>query len=210
MAVKTDHALERLVFFSDAVFAIAITLLVIEIHAPHLPPGASDLTHLQALADLVPSFVGYFISFAVIGLFWMGHHRAFTLAAHYHPRILGWNIALLAIIAFMPFATAYSSANWFERVPTITYCATMLLAALLNFQTNRTATSPPMVGATVDPQDVRYVRQRGLSVILGSASAVVAAAFVSPKLGQMALASIPLWRLLLTSWDRRRRAPRPA
>ena len=194
---KTDHALERLVFFSDAVFAIAITLLIIEIRVPHLPHGASDLAHLQALADLTASFVGYFISFTVIGLFWMGHHRAFTLAAHYHPRILGWNIALLSVIAFMPFATAYSSANWFERVPTITYCATMLLAALLNFQTNRTATSPPMVGAAVNPQDIRYVRPRGLAVVLGSATAVAAAAFLSPKLGQMALATIPLWRLLL-------------
>jgi uncharacterized membrane protein len=197
MAAKTDHALERLVFFSDAVFAIAITLLIIEIRVPHLPRGASDLAHLQALADLTASFVGYFISFTVIGLFWMGHHRAFTLAAHYHPRILGWNIALLAVIAFMPFATAYSSANWFERVPTITYCATMLLAAALNFQTNRTATSPPMVGAAVDPKDIRYVRQRGLAVVLGSATAVFAAAFLSPKFGQMALASIPLWRLVL-------------
>jgi uncharacterized membrane protein len=197
MAIKTDHALERLVFFSDAVFAIAITLLVIEIHAPHLPRGASDLTHIQALADLIPSFIGYFLSFAVIGQFWMGHHRAFALAAHYHPRILGWNIALLSVIAFMPFATAYSSANWFERVPTIAYCATMLLAALLNFQTNRIATSPPMVGAAVDPEDIRYVRQRGLSVILGSATAVAAAAFLSPKFGQGALATIPLWRFVL-------------
>jgi len=197
MAAKTDHALERLVFFSDAVFAIAITLLIIEIPVPHLPHGASDLAHVQALADLTASFLGYFISFTVIGLFWMGHHRAFTLAAHYHPRILGWNIALLAVIAFMPFATAYSSANWFERVPTITYCATMLIAAALNFQTNRTATSPPMVGTAVDPRDIRYVRQRGLAVVLGSATAVAAAAFVSPRLGQMALASIPLWRLLL-------------
>jgi len=205
MAAKTDHALERLVFFSDAVFAIAITLLIIEIRVPHLPHGASDLAHLQALADLTASFVGYFISFAVIGLFWMGHHRAFTLAAHYHPRILGWNIALLAVIAFMPFATAYSSANWFERVPTITYCATMLLAAALNFQTNRIATSPPMVGAAVDPQDIRYVRQRGLAVVLGSATAVFAAAFLSPKLGQMALASIPLWRLVLVRLSRPRR-----
>jgi hypothetical protein len=81
----------------------------------------------------------------------------------------------------------------------------MLLAALLNFQTNRTATSPPIVGAGVDPEDIRYVRQRGLAVILGSASAVVAATFVSPKLGQGALATIPLWRLMLTAWGRRRR-----
>jgi uncharacterized membrane protein len=196
MAVKTDHALERLVFFSDAVFAIAITLLVIEIHPPHLPKGSSDLAHLQALADLIPSFVGYFVSFMVVGLFWMGHHRAFTLAARYSPRILGWNMALLGVIAFMPFVTAYVSANITQRVPTIGYCVAMLIAALLNFQTNRTATSPPMVDPAADPRDIRYVRQRGLAVILGSATAVVVAIFF-PRYGQIGLVSIPLWRFVL-------------
>ncbi|HEV2818415.1 MAG TPA: TMEM175 family protein [Allosphingosinicella sp.] len=196
MAAKTDHALERLVFFSDAVFAIAITLLVIEIHAPHLPKGSSDAAHLQALADLIPSFVGYFVSFMVVGLFWMGHHRAFSLAARYSPRILGWNMALLGVIAFMPFVTAYVSANITQRVPTIAYCVAMLLAALLNFQTNRTATSPPMVDPAADPRDIRYIRQRGLAVILGSATAVVVAILI-PRYGQIGLVSIPLWRLVL-------------
>jgi len=196
MAAKTDHALERLVFFSDAVFAIAITLLIIEIHPPHLPKGSSDGAHLQALADLIPNFVGYFVSFMVVGLFWMGHHRAFTLAARYSPRILGWNMALLGVIAFMPFVTAYVSANITQRVPTIAYCVAMLIAALLNFQTNRTATSPPMVDPAADARDIRYIRQRGLAVILGSATAV-AIAFVVPRYGQIGLVSIPLWRLVL-------------
>ncbi len=196
MAGKTDHALERLVFFSDAVFAIAITLLIIEIHPPHLPKGASDGAHLQALADLIPNFVGYFVSFMVVGLFWMGHHRAFTLAARYSPRILGWNMALLGVVAFMPFVTAYVSANIQQRVPTIAYCVAMLIAALLNFKTNHTATSPPMVDPAASPADIRYIRQRGLAVILGSATAV-AIAFVVPRYGQVGLVSIPLWRLAL-------------
>jgi uncharacterized membrane protein len=195
-AGKTDHALERLVFFSDAVFAIAITLLVIEIHPPHLAWDASDIGHLGALARLIPIFVGYVISFWVIGMFWMGHHRAFALAARYSPRVLGWNMALLNVIAFMPFATAYLSAHFFQRVPTIFYCAVMLLAALFNMKVNRMVTCPPMVDERADPQAVRYVRQRGLSVMLGALTAV-GVSVVAPKIGQMGLISIPLWRLAL-------------
>jgi uncharacterized membrane protein len=204
-AAKTDHALERLVFFSDAVFAIAITLLVIELHPPHLARGIGDLVHVQALADLIPNFVGFLISFTVIGLFWMGHHRAFSLAAHYSPRILGWNMALLGMIAFMPFATAYLSSNFLQRVPTLFYCAVMLLAALFNLKVNRTATSPPMVDEAASAEDIAYVRIRGLSVALGSATAILLSAIV-PAYGQMGLISIPLWRVPLKAVARRRKA----
>lgn len=202
-AGKTDHALERLVFFSDAVFAIAITLLIIEIHPPHLERGtATDLDHVQALANLIPNFVAYLISFAVIGMFWMGHHRAFSLAAHYSPRILGWNMALLGVVAFMPFAAAYLSANIMQRVPTIFYCGTMLALALLNLKVNRTATSAPMLDEAANPEDVVYVRRRGVAVMLGAASAVIVS-IVKPEFGQMGLLTIPLWRVLLTRAARR-------
>ena len=196
--VKTDHALERMIFFSDAVFAIAITLLVIELHAPELPRGTSDVAQIQALANLIPNIVGFAISFAVIGMFWMGHHRAFSLATHYSPRVLGWNLGLLGLIAFMPFVTSYLSSNIFQRVPAIFYCVTMLAAALLNLKVNRTATSPPMLGENASPQAVLYVRRRGVSVVLGAATAV-AMAFVMPAFCQLGLVSIPLW-LRLLSW----------
>ena len=202
-AAKTDHALERMVFFSDAVFAIAITLLVIELHAPELPRSSSDIAQIQALANLMPNIVGFGISFAVIGMFWMGHHRAFSLAARYNPRVLGWNLMLLALIAFMPFVTAYLSSNIFQRVPAIFYCVVMLAAALLNLKVNRTATGPPMVDENASPEAIAYVRQRGASVVLGSATAV-ALAFVMPAFCQAGLMSIPVWRRLLT-WRAGRR-----
>ena len=202
-ARQTDHTLERLVFFSDAVFAIAITLLVIEIHPPHFPRGTSDSQHLQALAELIPEFVGYFVSFWVIGAFWMGHHRAFGLAAHYHPRILGWNMAMLNVIAFMPFVSGYLSQNEAQSVPTVTYCLVMTIAALLNYKVNKTATSAPMVDETADPLAVLYVRQRSLSVLLGAVTAVIFSCFV-PQFGQLGLITIPLWRRVLA------RGARPA
>jgi uncharacterized membrane protein len=198
---KTDHTLERLVFFSDAVFAIAITLLVIEIHPPHLPHGAGNAQHLQALAGLIPQFVGYFISFWVIGAFWMGHHRAFGLAAHYSPRILVWNMALLNVIAFMPFVSAYLSSNQAQAVPTVAYCLMMTIAALLNYKVNKTATSAPMVDEEADPEAVRLVRQRSISVVLGALSAVAFSCFV-PQFGQLGLTTIPLWRRALARWPK--------
>ncbi len=204
VATTTDHALERLVFFSDAVFAIAITLLVIELHPPHLPYSATAADHLRALADLAPSLIGFAVSFAVIGAFWAGHHRAFALAGHYGPRILPWNLALLSTIAFMPFATAYMSANGGARVPAILYSGTLLAAALLNIRVQRIATRPPMLDEAAAPDAVAQVRVRGLSVALGAGSAVLLSIAV-PPIGQIGLATIPLWRRLLTP-----RPPAPA
>jgi uncharacterized membrane protein len=201
---KTDHALERLVFFSDAVFAIAITLLVIEIHAPHLPEGSPDRAYWLALAQLWPSLLGYFVSFAVIGLFWMGHHRAFALAGRYHPKILPWNMGLLLTVAFMPFVTAWLAQNLYARPPALIYCGAMLAAALFNVKVVRTATGPDMVGPNVSAEDIAYVRRRSLSVVLGSASAV-ALGFVLPQMAQAGLITIPIWRRVLT---RGAKAPR--
>src|SRR5262245_65206842 len=103
--------LESLFFFSGAVFAIAITLLIIELHPPHLPGDASDRTQLITLINLTPNFVAFFISFFVIGAFWAGHHRAFSLARHWSPTLVMPNSFMLAAVVFMPFATAYMGTN---------------------------------------------------------------------------------------------------
>lgn len=209
MAAETDHPLERLIFFSDAVFAIAITLLVIEIHPPHLPHGAANDAHLQALAQLIPQFAGYFVSFWVIAMFWMGHHRSFALAQSYSGRVLPWNLGLLFVIAFMPFMSAYLSSNLNEPVPTRAYCVAMLVAAFFNFQANRIATSPPMLRAGVAPEAVRYIRLRSIAVMLGSATAVIVA-LIAPFWGLYGLISIPIWLRLLAAFFARKPAPAAA
>jgi len=123
---RPDHPLERLIFFSDAVFAIAITLLIIDVHAPHLPRGSNDAAYLQALADLLPSLLGFFVSFFVIGAFWAGHHRAFALAGHHSEKLTGPNLMMLCTVVFMPFSTAFMSSNYGATIPTVVYCLTLL------------------------------------------------------------------------------------
>lgn len=202
---KADHALERLVFFSDAVFAIAITLLVIEIHVPHLEQGASDVAYWAALAELIPSFVGYVVSFGVIAAFWIGHHRAFSLAGRFRSGITFWNFLLLGAVAFMPFVTAFMSAHPGERVPALVYWGWLLLTALVNLRVNRLATSPAMLGDGVDLAEAAAVPQRSFSVLLGAAASL-ALAFVVPLAAPAGMATIPLWRRLVG----RRRRPAPA
>jgi uncharacterized membrane protein len=179
------------------VFAIAITLLVIEIHAPPLPMGSPDRAYWLALAHLWPSLLGYFVSFAVIRLFWMGHHRAFALAGRYHPRILPWNMGLLLTIAFMPFVTAWLAQNLYARPPALLYCGAMLAAGAFNLMVVRTATGPDMVDPRTAGEDIAYVRARSLSVLLGAAVAV-ALGFVLPQMAQAGLVTIPIWRRVLT------------
>jgi uncharacterized membrane protein len=187
-----DHALERLVFFSDAVFAIAITLLVIELPVPHLPRTATDADFLRALVRLIPNIVGYSIGFAVIGAFWAGHHRSFILARRYDSSLLVPNLVLLGLVAFMPFSTALVSAHMGMRVPTTLYCTTMLAVSLANIWVVRRVTSPPVVGEEVDATTISATRARGWGVALGSVTAVVIS-LIMPIFGQAGLITIPIW-----------------
>src|SRR5438270_2578975 len=183
------HPLERLIFFSDAVFAIAITLLIIEVQPPHLARSATDRDQLITLINLSPSFVSFFISFFVIAAFWAGHHRAFSLSRHWSPRLVGPNITMLAAVVFMPFATAYMALNMGQRVPTIFYDLVLLTTALLNIRLVKLATSSPVIDESVDALTIARTRGRGWGVAAGAALALVLALFI-PRFSQFALLTI--------------------
>jgi uncharacterized membrane protein len=97
-----ERELDRVGAFSDGVFAIAITLLVLNIEVPHV--RASDLG--AAISDLGADFVAYGIGFAVIGLFWYEHHVLFSALGRATGRLVLVNTMLLASIGLMPFTTA--------------------------------------------------------------------------------------------------------
>jgi uncharacterized membrane protein len=92
----------RLEAFSDGVFAIAITLLVLEIGVPHAEDGGLA----AALSAQWPSYVAYAVSFAVIGIMWVNHHALMDLVAYVDRPLLFLNLFLLLFIALMPWTTA--------------------------------------------------------------------------------------------------------
>lgn len=124
---EQDHlGLERLIFFSDAVFAIAITLLALEIRLPAGSDIRSDGELLAALLGIWPRYLSYAVSFLVIGVYWMAHHRMFRSIARYDRRLLFLNLLLLLCIAFVPFPTAVLG-EYSSSVATIFYALTMVV-----------------------------------------------------------------------------------
>ena len=88
--------------FSDGVFAIAITLLIIEVHVPDSQAG--DLA--RDLANQWPSYAAYVVSFAIIGIIWVNHHDIFERITTVDRSLLFLNLGLLLTVAFLPFPTA--------------------------------------------------------------------------------------------------------
>lgn len=104
---RRQFQLERIILFSDAVFAIAITLLIIEIKVPHFE-GTANVTQQQlirALAEKSSDFVGFVISFVVIGQFWTSHHRLFGYIKDFSGGLLWLNLLMLLWVVLMPFSS---------------------------------------------------------------------------------------------------------
>ncbi len=125
-----ETGLERIIFFSDAVFAIAITLLALEIRLPPLPEQTTNGQLLAALGALWPRYLSYAISFLVIGLMWMAHHHAFRHVHQYGRRLMFLNLLFLLSIGFLPFPTAVIG-EFGNAVGTVFYAAAMATAGLL-------------------------------------------------------------------------------
>jgi uncharacterized membrane protein len=122
----------RLEAFSDGVFAIAITLLVIELRPPEVEQG-SELA--EALWDLWPSYFAYFVSFVTIGVFWLNHHRVFLQVRAVDGPLLLLNLHLLLWVALIPFPTAVvadylGDGGNAARTALVLYSAVFFLAGL--------------------------------------------------------------------------------
>ena len=102
MSMSAGSDTSRIEAFSDGVFAIAITLLVIEIGVPHV----EGTTLLGALVEQWPSYLGYVISFLQIGVIWANHHNRFRFIVRSDHILLFLNILFLMCVAFIPFPTA--------------------------------------------------------------------------------------------------------
>jgi uncharacterized membrane protein len=199
-----EHETGRIEAFSDGVFAIAITLLIIEVHVP-AREHAQTLGH--ELLRLWPSYLGYLTSFLTIGVMWINHHYVFSMIDRVDRTMLLLNTLLLLMIAFVPFPTAVL-AQFIEtdgaRAAAVLYGATLTITAIAFFawwryaSTNRRLIADGVPNGTVEDVTRAYVPG---TFLYGGAMLV---AFLEPWLSAaLYLAIAVFYSLPLAQWRAR-------
>ena len=120
----------RLEAFSDGVIAIIITIMVLELKVPHEPT-------LAALAELIPIFLSYVLSFVYIGIYWNNHHHLFHITHSVNGRVLWANLHLLFWLSLVPFVTAWMGENHLATVPVALYGVVMDVSGLAYYILSR-------------------------------------------------------------------------
>jgi uncharacterized membrane protein len=187
---ETGLSFERVVFFSDAVFAIVITLLVLELKVPHLTEhNEPALQH--ALFELIPNVLGFVISFLIIGLMWVEHHRIFRYIDDYDGGLLWRNLLLLLCVSFVPFPTALFSENFWSRTAFILYTASFGGVATAKLLIWRHAAKAGLLKKEVGPMLELRIARRSMAVPLACAIAI-GLSFISIFIAPLSFMLIPV------------------
>jgi uncharacterized membrane protein len=123
----------RLEAFSDGVFAVALTLLILNIHVPNIANHTGIGQYARAAAPLIPSVITFILTFVIICIHWVNHHYFFSHLKDVPLKIVWLNNLFLLWICFMPFPTAMLGNNLTDQFPIILYAVNQLLAAFTFF-----------------------------------------------------------------------------
>lgn len=170
--------IERLVFFSDAVMAIAITLLVVTLAIPEATEDVGD-----ALLDRWPQMLSYVLSFLVIGIFWMAHHRIYKYVRRVDQRLIWLNLLFLMCVAFIPFPTAVLGDHDGSQGAIVFYAAVIGLTGTVLASIWQYLVRADHLNELADPATVRYLTRRSLVTPI-SFLASIPLSFVSLRLAE--------------------------
>jgi uncharacterized membrane protein len=175
---------KRIEALADGVFAIAMTLLVIELHVPVLAAGEGGADLLHKLREMVPHILAYAVSFLVIGTFWIGHHFQYAHIRRVDRTFLWINVVFLLAIAFLPFATALIGEHWQYPAASMVYGGTLLVAGTaLYAHWAYAAGGRRLTAADLSPEVDRRVRHR----VMAGWAVYAAATLLAPASTTLAL-----------------------
>ncbi len=199
---ESGLSFERVVFFSDAVFAIAITLLVLEIKPPHLEVHSESALR-NGLFHLLPKFSGFIVSFLIIGMMWIEHHRIFRYITDYDAGLLWRNLVFLLTVSFVPFPTALYSEYFWSQTAFILYTASFAAAGLTKLWVwQYVVRRGTLLGLHTDKLTAKRISRRSLALPLACGLAILLSA-VTVWIAPIAFGFIPVLAWLLDPTRRR-------
>jgi uncharacterized membrane protein len=202
---ETRFSPERLIFFSDAVFAIAITLLIIEIKVPPLHGPVTDSAILDGLNHLLPLFFGFLVSFFVIALYWVIHHRLLNRLVAVDNKMIWLNFLFLFTIVTMPFSSALYSEFYqpYLLAPFFFYTLNISMSGIMMFFLVKHAWNPgkKLIRADEeDPGNLSGYYRRALVTPAAFIIGFIISCLTVPWLGRFSPILIPLFFVILRKW----------
>ncbi|HEX79211.1 MAG TPA: DUF1211 domain-containing protein [Dehalococcoidia bacterium] len=150
---------KRLEALTDGVFAIVMTLLVLEISVPEIAQSSRHTELPQRLLELWPKLLSYFISFVILGIFWYLHHFAFRYIKQSDDRLIWLNIFFLMFVALIPFSTSLFGSYPKEQLPLIIYVTNMIFVGIMRFALWAYATGKyRLVDRDISPRLIKWDR----------------------------------------------------
>ncbi len=198
----------RIEALADGIFAVAMTLLVLDIKSPEQRWFGTNGALVDYLLQLEHSFAMYAISFFVLGIFWIGHHVLFHFVRHMDRRLLWLNLAFLLLVTLVPFSTDLIGDHGHLTLPIFVYGGNLialgvLLVIHLNYLATHSHLATPDLTAEIADQIRREVRLFALVPLIS-----IAASFYSPRLGMYLYLLLAIPTLGPSRLDRLGRAPR--
>ena len=180
---KRGLAKNRIEALADGIFAVAMTLLVLDIKSPENREFETAADLVNYLVALEHSFAMYAISFFVLAIFWIWHHMLFHFVRHVDRRLLWLNIGFLLLVTFVPFSTDLLGDHGHLILPVLVYGANLLaLGSLLAIQVRYLVAHRELAAADLTDAVVAQVG-RDLKVYASVPLASMAIALVSPRTG---------------------------
>jgi uncharacterized membrane protein len=201
MNTPSDNAktTARVEAFSDGVFAIIITLLVLEIKVPHLHDVFSNHEAWDALKELTPKFVSFILSFFYIATFWVNHHQFFHVLKETNSKLIWLNNFLLLLLAFVPFPTGFMGEYPHNSVALALFSVILMLAALSFTFMWHYAMRKKLVDQSIPAAYFVTGLKRGLlGPVLYGAAAVIA--FIEPWGAWAIFFFVPVYYFLPLQW----------
>ncbi len=191
----------RIEALTDGIFAIAMTVLVLNLNPPNLPDNYTEEQVLEALQKMLPSFFAFMASFITLGMYWVAHHSLFRFLIQTDKAILWLNMYFLMFVSLVPFTSGLYSGDTNSRITNSLFGANLILLGLLSYGIWSYARTHGHVVEDMPDDAKHFITRRLLTAPLLAATAMVVSLFQPIYAEYVYFAMIPIFMITVRRLD---------